>query len=175
MIRFVSASTLALLLLAPATALAQEERTVGLSMGYPSSVAVLWHATERVAVRPEITFSTTSTDVGERDASGSAFSAGASVLFYTLQRDALSTYIAPAYGYARGTNESSTGLESTSRAHNISGSFGVQYRLGERVSVFGETGISFTTTKLEADDAFGSSTSSDRFGNRSAVGVVFYF
>ena len=175
MIRFASASTLALLLLAPATALAQEERTVGVSMGYPSTVAVLWHATDRVAVRPEITFSTSSTDVGDRDSSASAVSVGASVLFYVLQRDALSTYVAPAYGYAHGSNESTSGLESTSRAHNISGSFGVQYRLGERVSVFGETGISFTATTLEADDAFGSSTTSDRFGNRSAVGLVFYF
>ena len=175
MIRLVSASVLGLLVLAPAAASAQEERTIGLSMGFPASVAVLWHATDRVAIRPEITFSTVSTEVADRDSSGSAFSAGASVLLYTLQRDALSTYVAPAYAYAHASNESSSGLESTSRTHQISGSFGVQYRLGERVRVFGETGVSFSANSNEADDAFDSKTTSDRFGNRSAVGLVFYF
>jgi hypothetical protein len=175
MIRFGSASALALVLLAPSVASAQDERTVGLSMGYPASVAVLWHATERIALRPEITFSTVSSEFDDRDSSSAGFSVGASVLFYTFERDALSTYIAPAYQFARSTAESTTGLESTSRTHQFSGSFGVQYRLGERVRVFGETGVSFSAAKSEAEDIFNSASTSDRFGNRSAVGLVFYF
>jgi hypothetical protein len=166
---------LGILLLLPAGAAAQEERTVGLSMGYPASVALLWHTTDRIAVRPEFTFSTVSTETGERDSSSAGGSVGASVLFYTLERDALSTYIAPAYTYARASAETASGLETTTRTHHVSGSFGVQYRLGERVRVFGETGVSFSSAENEAEDIFNSQVTSDRFGNRSAVGLVFYF
>jgi hypothetical protein len=175
MMRFVSLSILALCLLAPSTASAQEERKVGLSMGYPASFGILWHATDRVAVRPEVTFSTVSSEVDDRDSSGSAFSIGASVLFYTLKRDALATYVAPSYLYAHSSNESTSGLETTGRNHQVAGSFGVEYRLGDRVRVFGETGVSFSDSKTEADDVFDSELTSKRFGNRSAVGLTFYF
>lgn len=174
-LRSVSASVLGALLLLPSAAAAQEERSVGLSMGYPASVALLWHTTDRIAVRPELTFSTVSSEAGDRDSSGAALSVGAAVLFYTLQRDALSAYLAPAYTYAHATAESSSGLESTSRTHQVTGSFGVQYRLGERVRAFAETGLAFSSAENEAEDIFNSRTSSDRFGNRSAVGLVFYF
>jgi hypothetical protein len=145
---------------------------VGLSMGY---VALLWHTTDRIAVRPEFTFSTVSSETGGRDSSGSGVSVGASVLFYTLERDALSAYVAPAYSYAHAGAESTSGLESTTRTHQVSGSFGVQYRLGARVRVFGETGVSFSSAESEAEDSFNSKSTSDRFANRSAVGLVFYF
>ena len=171
----ISASVLGILLLLPSESAAQDERSVGLSMGYPASVAILWHAAERIGVRPELTFSTVSSETGERESSGNSVSFGASVLFYTLQRDALSAYVAPAYTYAHATTDSTTGLETTSRTHHVSGSFGVQYRLGERVRVFGETGVSFSSAENEAEDIFNSKVSSDRFGNRSAVGLVFYF
>lgn len=175
MTRFVAASVLGVILLAPAIATAQEERRVGLSMGYPASLGLLWHATDRVAVRPDVTFSTVSSEVEDRGGSGSAFSVGATVLFYTLQRDALSTYVAPSYLYAHSSNESASGLETTARTHQFGGSFGVQYKLGERVRVFGETGLYFAANKTEADDVFDSELTSNRFGNRGAVGLIFYF
>ena len=58
------AVTVALVLVATATQTsAQEKGTVGLTMGYPASVGLLWHATERVAIRPAVTVSRTSTTV----------------------------------------------------------------------------------------------------------------
>lgn len=175
MSRFVRASMLTLLVLAPSAAAAQEERPLGLSMGYPSSVALLWHTTDRIAIRPELTFSTVSSDTDTTDLDGHAYTAGVSLLFYTMQRDALSTYVAPAYLFGRSSNESSSGFETTGRVHQVNGSFGVQYRLGERVRVFGETGLSLSKTTNEIDDIFESESSVTRFGTRGAVGVVFYF
>ena len=37
-------------------AVGQEKGQVGLTVGYPASVGVVWHAVDRVAVRPEFTF-----------------------------------------------------------------------------------------------------------------------
>ena len=39
--------------LAAAPAAAQEKGNVGITMGFPASVGLLWHATEKIAVRPD--------------------------------------------------------------------------------------------------------------------------
>ena len=33
-----------------------QERSFGVTMGYPASIGVLWHMSEAVAVRPEFSF-----------------------------------------------------------------------------------------------------------------------
>ena len=49
--RLVIASVMSGLVFVANTAHAQESGRVGLSMGYPERVDLLWHATERIAIR----------------------------------------------------------------------------------------------------------------------------
>ncbi len=86
-----------------ANALAQDAGQIGITMGYPSAVGIIWQVTDNVAVRPEISFSTTSTespaissglslpgvsdDLGKSSSTTVAF--GASGLFYFGEWDKL--------------------------------------------------------------------------------------
>ena len=45
-----------------ANALAQDAGQVGVLLGFPSAVGVIWHVTDNIAVRPEVSFSTGSTE-----------------------------------------------------------------------------------------------------------------
>ena len=45
----------ALLVLTGRTAGAQGAGKAGVTMGYPASIGVIWHASDKVAIRPELT------------------------------------------------------------------------------------------------------------------------
>ena len=91
-----------LLIATPVTALGQEKGQVGLTMGYPASVGLVWHVAERVAVRPEFSFSKSTSDAEEIiDASSSGWTLGVGIsgLFYVSRADNLRTYVSPRYTY----------------------------------------------------------------------------
>ena len=48
---------LALLLCGVTGAAAQDGGKAGITMGYPASIGILWHAGDRVAIRPEFSIS----------------------------------------------------------------------------------------------------------------------
>ena len=50
------------LLLACGTARAQDTGKAGVTLAYPASIGVIWHAGDNVAIRPDFTFSHSSTD-----------------------------------------------------------------------------------------------------------------
>ena len=56
----------------PPQGAAQDAGKVGLTMGYPSSVGVIWNVAGRVALRPEITLSRMSGDSSTNDLLGAA-------------------------------------------------------------------------------------------------------
>lgn len=164
--------------LVPAVASAQEEGKVGITMGFPETVGLVWHATPNVAVRPEVSFSWSSSDQDLVDTSGTVLSTGVSALFYVKRLDRLATYVSPRYSF-RHTSTSFEGplgedAESRSRAHLFSGSFGAQYWLGERFSLFGELGLAYVRSSA-GDEGDGDDPTANQVGTRSAVGVVFYF
>jgi opacity protein-like surface antigen len=180
--RIVFSILLALVVLLPRPAAAQDPGDVGITMGYPASIGVLWHATDRVAVRPEFSFSHSSgeTDNAEFGLSSSATSlaTGVSVLFYVREWDKLRTYVAPRYSFARTKSNTDSPVigdnEATSTTHSFTGLFGVQYSLHDRFSVFGEVGLGFshgTGTSNLSD----TKTSNDSVATRTGVGLVFYF
>lgn len=171
-------------LLVPAAAAAQEEGKVGITMGFPEHVGLVWHATEKLAVRPEFAFSTSSSDSEFAESSADSFSAGVSALYYFDRRDRLATYVSPRYAFKRSSTtidgEGPFGgeeQESSSRTHLFSGSFGAQYWLNERFSVFGELGLAYQHGSAgdDDDDLPGEESTANAFGTRSAVGIVFYF
>jgi hypothetical protein len=163
-----------------ASAAAQDRGDTGVVMGYPASVAILWHATDRVALRPELTFAKGSTDdessfgpvtTTDTQTIGLAVSA----LWYVTTTDNLRTYFSPRVNYSRTTTENqSVNGELTATTIGVAGSFGAQYALSPRFGVFGEVGLSYTDGHLEVNT---SSRESDSWGvnTRSAVGVIVYF
>jgi hypothetical protein len=190
--------------LLPAIASAQDTPTVGLSMGYPAAIGVIWHVTDTVALRPEVnvtkstnefigsstTFSsgggvvttttTTTTDNWQ-------VSAGVSGLVYLSKHDALRTYLSPRWAYTRQSSSpsssngaaSSTVTGTSGHVNVVSGSFGAQYAISNRFSAFGEVGLAFTRS-VSSPAGNGSplpagSVTATNAGTRSGAGVILYF
>jgi len=153
-------------LLAAGSARAQDVPRVGITMGYPAAVGVIWNAASRLALRPEVTLQGTSIDssIGPFLASGTGsgstddefqFGVGLSALIYVGRWDALRTYVSPRFSYshasASGTS-GSTSIDSTSKSYFTSGSFGAEYAFARHFGVFGEIGVGYmsTTTTLSS-------------------------
>ena len=177
----VLASALAFVPAAPAAA--QEKGKVGMTFGSPASVGILWHATEKLAIRPEFGFSWNSSDSGTFETDSVTFTTGVSALFYLARWDDLSAYVSPRYSYNRTSTESTTSTvpvidpdqERVIGAHVFSGSFGAQYWFGTRFSAFGEFGLSYGWSKNEVVSFLTSELESKSLGTRTAAGFVFYF
>lgn len=164
----------------PLTASAQEKGKVGVTMGFPAAAGVLWHATEKVAVRPEFAFSHSSTDTPFGEGSSDSFGLGVSVLFYTAKWDNVAAYIAPRFAWTHSTAENESDLvgdfesESSADSYNYSGSFGAQAWIGSRFSVYGEVGLAYSHGTADSSLSTGESKGKG-FNIRSGVGAVFYF
>src|SRR4051812_19561952 len=120
---------------------AQDTPRFGLTMGYPAAVGVLWNVSKRVAIRPQIdwtrsstestttttittlvpTFPTipptlttsTSTITTTNSTQRWNVGVGAAALIYLRRDGALRTYVAPGFSYARSTaSVSSTTMSS---------------------------------------------------------------
>jgi hypothetical protein len=149
--------------LSPLVAWAQDDPKVGLTMGYPSAVGVLWQLSSRVALRPEFTLARTSIDMPPTiDPQAGVVSAGStsdswatgfglSALFYIGRYDSLRTYVSPRFNYSRSSGSTGlTGMPESSNSdgwvYSTSGSFGAQYGLGRHFAVFGEIGGNYTAS-----------------------------
>jgi hypothetical protein len=185
----------ALLVCASGTAAAQggsqAAGKVGLTTGFPAGIGIQWHLSDKVAIRPEITFSTSSTETAtnsfESEGDSWTISTHISALFYLSTDDRLRTYVSPRFtwSHASSTNQLSSALlnpitgvttsESTTTGdgYGLAGSFGAQYGLGDRFVVFGELGLSYAhaTTKLST---IPTKSTTNGFGTRAAGGIVFY-
>ena len=164
-IHVVAVSTIVAAMLCTTAARAQDEQKVGLTMGYPSAVGLLWQVADRIALRPEATLAKGSSEslssnpiVGAAGSSAPSdnwqLGIGLSALFYVSRTDGLRTYVTPRFAYSKtsgSANLAGSPVSSTSdgRAYTTSGSFGAQYALGRHFGVFGEVGISYTTATTE--------------------------
>jgi hypothetical protein len=174
----------AALLFLPAEGAAQEKGQTGVFMGYPS-LGLIWHPTERIAIRPEVDFSFGSGDSDRSESSSAGVAFGATVLFYAAKRESAALYFAPRYAYTRSSSEiESTSLfggdsrvEVTSHASHLSGSIGAQYWLSKRFSIFGEAGVQYTwgTSETESFAPLSSDNDSRVFGTRSSIAAIWYF
>jgi hypothetical protein len=161
---------------------AQDQSKVGLTMGFPAQIGVIFHVSDKVAIRPEVNFTGNSADVGGTSTSSWVFGLGVSALCYVSQHDHLRTYIAPRLDYSHGSTSTSPNsqitLNDTSRnTWGGAGSFGAQYALSDRFSVFGEAGfgVSHASTPLTATLSTTTlKVNTTAWGTRGAVGVIFY-
>lgn len=188
---------MAALTITAGTASAQDEPRVGVAMGYPASIGIVCRVTDRFAVRPEISATSTSSDltatsavtIGGTTTTSSTLNtndnwqllAGVSALFYVSKHDGLRTYVSPRWAYTRVSSSSgSPGSTSTSigNVQFVSGSFGAQYALGTRFSVFGEVGVGYsytTNTPTSPLSTLATSSATHTVGTRSGAGVILYF
>jgi hypothetical protein len=186
-----------------ANALAQDTGQIGVTLGYPSAVGVIWHVTDNVAVRPEISFSTGSTESPTSSFSGlsanlgetssTTVAAGVSGLFYFGEWDKLRAYVSPRYAYSRLTSDSGSTFSTDARnsAYAVTGSFGAHYQPHRRFAVFGETGFGYTRTRTTLTSVLllpvipvgptvpapvtRSEINSHSWATRTSAGVIFYF
>jgi len=186
-----------MLVLAARPATAQQAGDVGVTMGYPGALGILWHATEGIALRPDIALTRSTSDSTTSETGifgGSGFSStsssagwgttvGLSVLVNVRTIERLRLYLTPRVAYSRSSTDNESGLSgslsafaATTKGVLASGSFGSQYSLHDRFAVFGELGLQYTTLTTTSDfPGTRSDADATTFGLRSAVGVTFYF
>jgi len=162
---------------------AQESGKAGITMGYPASIGLVYHLTDRVALRPELTFSRASSESESRltllTNDSSSLGIGVSGLVYLRRWERLRAYVSPRYIYSRSrsTSESSFGFEAnttTISSHTGAGAFGAQYSPHDRFSVFAEVGVGYTAQQNKGTLS-GVRITTSTVGSRTGVGVVFYF
>jgi hypothetical protein len=179
-IRIVGAGALLAAWLTPVGAAAQERGQAGVTMGYPAQFGFLWHASDNLAIRPELSIVHASTEsttsvlgiTSSHDSTG--VSAGASVLWYFEKRDSVRTYFAPRLAFSHTTSDTAgVGIPT---ATSVSASFGAQYTPVRRFAVFGEVGYGVTRSSYEASLPIGTSEyKSTAWAPRGSVGVILYF
>lgn len=173
--RLVRSLGVVLLLASPTAALAQVPAKAGLVINSSGAVSLIWHASERVALRPElgIAGAKVANSALDAEARTSNLSPGISLLFYTGPRENFRTYFSPRYVYGRSHSESdapppASSSESTVTTHTVSGSAGVEFSMHERLAAFGELGLTFSRSKIGA-------TTNQNWTVRSVAGVIWYF
>jgi hypothetical protein len=183
------ASLVGLMLIGSAgNSFAQEPGDIGLSMGYPTSVAVLWHVTNRVAIRPEVSLNWTSSELevalpvdgGEASTDSFSTAVGVSALFYLGTTDRLRTYVSPRINYVRTAIDYNLpftpDFDRTLDGFQFAGSFGAQFAVGDRFGVFGEVGLAYSSSSTTiATTPTETETRMRSFGTRTTAGVTFYF
>lgn len=157
--------------LVPAIAVAQDTPKVGLTMGYPATVGLIWQIGDKVSVRPEITLSRSSDETSVVGATSGQVTSGDSTvvgvavsgLIYVSRWDALRAYVSPRFSYSRNSSSSSLAPDppllgattgSTTTVYGTSGSFGAQYALGRRFGLFGEVGLTYQRTSGTSSSTF---------------------
>jgi hypothetical protein len=184
-----------LLIAAPASA--QTDRKVGITLGYPARVGVLWHVTGRFSLRPEIgwSFGTTESEIDFTSGTGLPprtstiegdnwlATIGLSVPFTVKSWDALRVTLVPSYRYTQQTSTSVSSFfvggalptistrETITYEHSGGAAFGVQFTPHQRFAIFGETGLQYTSAGTRDADRFRLRA----FGTEGVLGAVFYF
>ena len=165
---------------------AQDAGQVGLAMGYPASIGIVWHVSDDVAVRPEFGFIRNSTD-SQFSSDATMVNVGASALYYMWKWDAVHGYVSPRFTYGRSSSAGSGTLStsSSSSVYGLAGSFGVQYSAHKRFAIYAETGLgyshsnnstsSFVTVPPLGINESSSTSTTTSWSTRSGVGVIFYF
>lgn len=178
-----SAVFAAAVLLGVASHASAQDKKIGLTMGYPSAFGVLWHVTDKVALRPELSLAGGSTEINASGFSANSdtntIATGISALFYLNTADKLRTYVSPRFTYSHASTDQDlsaiTNSNATNTTNNTSGqgAFGAQYYVSNRFAVFGELGIGFGRTESKSNITPSKNTGW-AWGTRSAVGIVFY-
>ena len=121
---------IALWALSTTTAWAQDKGDTGLTISAPSAIGIIWHPSERLAIRPDFSFGLTETD-GEGtlpDISSKNFAIGVSALLYTHRWDELRLYVSPRFTYSHATTSIDTPVNLGDSTAVVVGRLGIDRR-----------------------------------------------
>jgi hypothetical protein len=183
--RLIGVFILCLITWPAATASAQERGQAGLVAGFPASFGFIWHASDKLAVRPDLTFSFSSSEsetnifgFTSTEASGHSFTLGTTVLWYLAKHDNVRTYVAPRFAYSHSSTEVNLGSGAPSKVNGVTlaAHFGAQYTPVRKFAVFGEIGYGFNRSKSKFSTPIATSENTSRgWAPRGAVGIIYYF
>jgi hypothetical protein len=98
------------------------------------------------------------------------------LLFYLNHVAKLGTYFVPRFMYQRSsTSGPLSGTDFITNAYDVSGSFGVQYALHRRFSIFGEVGLLIRDTTSNTSPAVLLASSVTTVRPLSGIGAILYF
>jgi hypothetical protein len=190
---------LAVIIATAAPAAAQEKGDVGLTMGYPAAVGVIWHIADRIAIRPDVSMNWSSSEsvrviesalpglppiTSDNSATSWSTSVGLSALVTLHTADRFRLYVVPRAAWLRTTIDledsvggiSGVSFDETTDGYVVSGALGAQVSAHERFAIFGELGVQYTEQRSSSTLVQSRSENENRtVGLRSAVGVVLYF
>jgi hypothetical protein len=170
---------LAGMVLGATSASAQDKGRIGMAMGYPGSIAAIWHLTEAIAIRPEVDLWSESREypyqTTTRTTNALEATVGVSGMFFFATHDDLRTYVSPRVGYTRTTSTirssdaSVPDVDLTGSEYSAGVSVGAQYAIGRRFSAYGELGFVYEHYRVEGGGSTGYFIST-----RPSVGVIVY-
>ena len=170
------------LVLGNGPAAAQEVHRVGLTAGYPAAVGLVWQVSDRFALRPDVSITRTATNSrggfdSETTTDSWSVGVGLSGLIYITSWEDLRAYLSPRFAYTRYRATSDyyawNHRDSTKgRNYALSGSFGAEYTLARRFSVYFEAGLGYSDQHQRGSYSYNDESS---WSTRTAVGAVFYF
>jgi hypothetical protein len=170
-------------------------------MGYPAQVGVLWTIVDRLAIRPELnwTHSTTetttiatifnttgvTTNTVTARSTSNTIGPAISALIYVTTHEGLRTYVTPRFAYSHTTSKTDLGVSppagvpipagTTTTSYTLSGSFGAQYSVAKHFGLFGEVGAAFARNTLSPGvPVVGASAKNRTAGLRSGAGVILF-
>jgi len=182
--------------MAAAPAAAQERGDVGVTMGYPAAIGVVWHVTDGLALRPDVSLTWTSSEstntltvfpgvapiTSTSSVESQSTSVGMSALVTLHRADRFRLYVVPRAAWVRSTVELDGGLageatvDTTTDGWLASGGVGAQVAVHDRVAIFGEASVQYSWQRATSSLTTSRSEDTTRAaGLRSAVGVAIYF
>jgi len=159
---------------------AGETRKFGLTI---PNIGLIWHITDNVAFVPDITFihnwSTFGSDSTLYKHSGNGVAVNAALRLYIQDWKGIRFYVTPKYGFSRSSSssESQSGSGSSGiNTHSVTGAWGLQYAVTDRISLFGDIGARYSRGKSESIDSVISEgrTTNNNFGTVGTWGLIVY-
>jgi hypothetical protein len=171
MVRLLTGIIALLLTFAAATdAQGQDNNRIGLMVETPTLIGFTWELSERIALRPEFSLSTTTQTFGDPSVSiveirSHSYNGTVAVsgVFYIRRWDSLRLYVSPRVSHLISRTSGTT----TQTA--VSGSLGGQYDVSGRFAIFAEAGINLSRTRSSAAQR------TSTLGNRGVIGAVIFF
>lgn len=171
--------------MAPGSARAQEPGTVGITMGYPASVGVVWDASKTIAIRPTVTFAGASTGSTAASGGSSNWNLGTTIsaLLYMKKYDHVRTFVSPSYRYSHSSTTirpsssaqpAVSNADTSSNSNGASGTFGAEYAPVSRVRIYAEAGFAYTHITTSSSISGALSPTANSWGTTAGVGFVFY-
>ena len=184
--RYLLLTLLVSVLLAPSLAAQEDDVAPGrVGLTFPG-LGAIWHLSGTLALVPSVSISHSWENVGSISSPRSdntSLSIGAAARFYAYQWKGVRFYLTPKYALGRSTNSStyvSSGQDvktnATSNVHTVTGAWGIQYAVNDRISLYGDIGAFYGrsiyhTTSLAAVER---ESRSNNVGTVGSWGLIFY-